>query len=294
MSPEPRPWSRLEACFADPTVDEVLVNGRDAVYVERDGTLERFSDGWPEGEVERVVQLAIAPLGLSFDRAHPVVDARLGDGSRVHAVGAPVALDGPYLCVRRFQARALDPESFGIDAQQAALLQFAVSSGYSILISGGTSTGKTTLLNLLARWIPPAARVVTIEENAELQLQSPHVVRMEARPGNTDGAGEVSVRALVRAALRMRPDRLVVGEVRGLEAYDLLQALNTGHAGCMATVHANNPEGAIDRLVDLAAQAQVGTPLVRQRVADAFDLIIQLTRIEGHRRIAGIRRKECL
>lgn len=289
MSADPRPWARLNACFADPEVDEVLVNGMAAVYVERNGVLYHQGVGWPAGEIERVVQHAIAPLGLSFDRAHPVVDARLHDGSRLHAVAPPVAIDGPYLSVRRFRTRALTLDDFGFDTAQTERVRHAVESGHSILVSGGTSTGKTSLLNVLAECIPDAARVVTIEENAELRLGCAHVVRLEARPANGEGAGAVSVRQLVRAALRMRPDRLVVGEVRGGEAYDLVQALNTGHSGMMATVHANSPERAIDRLVDLAAQSGTGSPLDRARIASSIAVIIQLERVHGTRRVAAIR-----
>lgn len=266
----------------------MLVNGASAVYVERCGVLHRFGAGWPPGEIERVVQHAVAPLGLSFDRAHPIVDARLADGSRLHAVAPPVALDGPYLSVRRFRTRTLNLEAFGFDAAQGAALRRAVATGQSILVSGGTSTGKTSLLNVLGEFIPDDERIVTIEENAELRLRSPHVVRLEARPPNAEGAGAVSVRELVRAALRMRPDRLVVGEVRGGEAYDLVQALNTGHSGMMATVHANSPERAVDRLVDLAAQSGTGKPLDRARIAASFGVIIQLERSAGRRQVASI------
>ncbi|MGB2758270.1 MAG: ATPase, T2SS/T4P/T4SS family [Acidimicrobiia bacterium] len=285
---DPRPWALLNACFADPEVDEVLVNGADSVFVERSGILYRLGAGWSEGEIERVVQYAIAPLGLSFDRAHPIVDARLPDGSRLHGVAAPVAIDGPYLSVRRFRTRSLSLVDFGFDQAAATHVEDAVRNGATILVSGGTSTGKTSLLNVLASFIPTAERIVSIEENAELRLRSPHVVRLEARPANADGIGAVPVRELVRAALRMRPDRLIVGEVRGGEAYDLVQALNTGHAGMMTTVHANSPEMAIDRLVDLAAQARVGVPMNRGRVARSVSLVVQLERVGGRRRVAAV------
>lgn len=283
------PWARLAAYFSDAEVDEVLVNGATAVYVERGGVLHPRGDGWSSDEIQRVVQHAVAPLGLSFDRAHPIVDARLPDGSRLHAVAPPVALDGPYLSVRRFRTRVRTLEHFGVGAALADRLRSVVSEGASMLVAGGTSTGKSTLLNILASFIPHDQRVVTIEENAELRLHAPHVVRLEARTANAEGAGAVSVRELVRAAMRMRPDRIVVGEVRGPEAYDLLQALNTGHSGVVATIHANDPASALVRLGDLVSEAGEVAHIAASRAEQAFDVVVQVGRQAGARRIVDVR-----
>ena len=219
----------LEPLLADPLVSEVMLNGPGRAYVERDGQIEAVALRLDAERIVRLVERVVAPLGLRLDRASPMVDARLPDGSRLHAVIPPLAVDGPYVTIRRFTARALPLEAFELHDAVAAFLRWAVNAGWNVLVAGGTSAGKTTLLNALSGAIPRRERIVTIEETAELRLAQPHVVRLEARPANAEGAGGVSVRDLVRTALRMRPDRLVVGEVRGGEALDMLQALNTGH-----------------------------------------------------------------
>jgi pilus assembly protein CpaF len=229
----------LQPLLADPTVSEIMVNGPHRVFVERGGQLERFDCELDADAIVRITERVIAPLGLRLDRASPMVDARLADGSRLHAVIPPLAPDGPCVTIRRFAVRSVGLDDFGLDDAAVALLETMVRAGWNIVVAGATSAGKTTCANALARAIDPDERVVTIEETAELTLGSPHVVRLEARPANAEGAGAVSVRELVRAALRMRPDRLVVGEVRGAEAFDMLQALNTGHDGSVTTVHAN-------------------------------------------------------
>ena len=228
----------------------------------------------------RVVERVIAPLGLRLDRASPMVDARLPDGSRLHAVIPPLAIDGPCVTIRRFGARAIPLSEFGAGGHGAAFLAEAVAGGWNLLVSGGTSSGKTTLLNAVSALIDRTERIITIEETAELRLAQPHVVRLEARPSNAEGAGAVSVRDLVRTALRMRPDRIVVGEVRGGEALDLLQALNTGHDGSMSTIHANTPADALRRLATLALLSGLALPFeaVVEQVGAAVDAVIQVTR----------------
>jgi pilus assembly protein CpaF len=220
-----------------------------------------------------------------------MVDARLPDGSRLHAVIPPLAIDGPYVTIRRFGTRAIPLDAFGLGEAPSTFLGWAVNAGWNLLVAGGTSAGKTTLLNALSGTIPAADRIVTIEETAELRLAQPHVVRLEARPPNAEGAGAVGVRELVRAALRMRPDRLVVGEVRGAEALDMLQALNTGHDGSMSTIHANGPADALSRLETLVLLADAGLPLaaVRAQVVASVDAVVFLARRAG-----GIRRVEAI
>jgi pilus assembly protein CpaF len=281
----------LEPLLADPTVTEVMVNGPGRCYVERDGRLVAVPCSLDERAILRIIERILAPLGLRLDRASPMVDARLPDGSRLHAVIPPLAIDGPCLTVRRFGARAVAVEDFDCGADAAAFLRAAVAGGWNLVVAGGTSSGKTTLLNALSGAIDPAERIVSIEETAELRLPQPHVVRLEARPANAEGAGGVSVRDLVRAALRMRPDRLVVGEVRGAEALDLVQALNTGHDGSISTVHANTPVDALRRLVTLALFAGSGLPhdAVRDQLSSSVDGIVQVARgPDGRRRIVAI------
>jgi pilus assembly protein CpaF len=287
----------LAALAADPAVTDLLVNGDGAVWVERggaafgtDGRLVATGQRLTRLEVELLLERIVTPLGLRVDRSSPVVDARLPDGSRVHAVVPPVAVDGPCLAVRRFSVRPL-PLSSWCGEPVAGLLRAAVHGGWNIVISGGTGAGKTTLLNALAGCAPAAERVVTVEDAAELRLPQPHVLRLEARPANAEGVGEVALRDLVRSALRLRPDRIVVGEVRGGEALDLLQALNTGHAGCLATVHANGPADALRRLETLVLLAGVGLPLgaVRAQLASAVDAVVQVARVGGGaRRITAV------
>jgi len=271
----------LQPLLLDPSVQEVLVNAGRDVWVERSGRLERVGSLHP-GEAERLLERILAPLGLRADRTSPLVDARLPDGSRVHAVVAPVAVDGTCLAIRRFATRPLPLSSFA-DPPVARLLEWMVAAGWNVLVSGATSSGKTTLVNALAAHLPPGLRVVTIEDAAELRLPGDHVVRLEARPPTADGVGGVSTRQLVRAALRLRPDRLLVGEVRGPEALDLLTALNTGHDGSLSTCHANSAEDALHRVEALALQAGGTLPLeaMRLQVQSALDGVVHVARLPG-------------
>lgn len=280
----------LEDLMADPSVTEIMVNGPGRCWVERAGRLEPVPVTLDAEGILRIVERVVAPLGLRLDRASPLVDARLPDGSRLHAVGPPLALDGPYVTIRRFGDDAVPVEAFGVRGAAAAYLQRVVEGGHNVLVSGGTSAGKTTLLGALSAWIPAGERVVTIEETAELALRPAHVVRLEARPANSEGAGAVTVRDLVRTALRMRPDRLVIGEVRGAEAFDLLLALNTGHAGSLCTVHANSGADALGRIETLATLAGAGipAPTLRAQVQAAVDVVVHTARVGLERRVVGI------
>ena len=286
----------LEPVLADPAVDEVMVNGPAAVYAERGGRLERtgvrFGD---EAELMHAVERILAPLGRRVDEASPLCDARLPDGSRVNVVIPPLSVDGPCLTIRRFRRRGFSLRDLVVGGTLtpalAELLALCVAARATILVSGGTGSGKTTTLNALSGAIPGEERIVTIEDAAELRLRQRHVVRLEARPPNLDGRGEVTIRQLVRNALRMRPDRIVVGEVRGGEALDMLQALNTGHDGSLTTVHANSPADALRRVETLALMAGVGLPhaAVREQVASAIDLIVhQARRADGSRAVESV------
>jgi pilus assembly protein CpaF len=280
--------SGLDDLLADPEVTEILLNGGGSAYVERGGRLEPVAVDLDEAGVRRAVERIIAPLGLRLDRASPMVDARLPDGSRLHAILPPVAVDGPCVAIRRFGAGCRVLADFGLTAAGEAVLRRALGDGWNLLLSGGTGAGKTTLLNVLAGELPPDQRIITIEETAELSLARPHVVRLEARPANAEGAGAVPVRALVRAALRLRPDRLIVGEVRGGEAFDLLQALNTGHRGSLCTIHANGPAEALARLESLVLLAGTGLPLdaIRAQIRSAVDAVVHVARHPaGHRTV---------
>ena len=274
--------SSLEALFADPDVSEILLNGGGRAFVERAGRLEPVTVDLDETGVRRVVERIIAPLGLRLDRSSPMVDARLPDGSRLHAVLPPVAVDGTCVAIRRFGGHR-DLTDFGLGPVGADLLRWIIAAGWNLLLSGGTGAGKTTLLNVLAGQVSSRERIVTIEETAELSLGQPHVVRLEARPPNAEGAGGVPVRALVRAALRLRPDRLIVGEVRGEEAFDLLQALNTGHCGSLCTIHANGPADALARLESLVLLAGVGLPVeaIRAQIRSSIDAVVHVARRAG-------------
>ena len=269
----------LEPLLADPAVSEVMLNGGGRVWVERGGALHEVGVEIDEATALRLIERIVAPLGLRVDRSSPMVDARLADGSRVNAVVRPLAVDGPCLTIRRFAARAVPLDAFA-DPSVVALLRSAVAGRSNVVVSGGTGAGKTTLLNALAAEIPDTDRVVTIEDAAELRLPGSHVVRLEARPANADGLGAVSVRDLVRNALRMRPDRIVVGEVRGAEALDMLQAMNTGHDGSLSTCHANGPDDALRRLETLCLLAGLDLPLaaVREQLVGAVDLVVQVAR----------------
>ena len=286
----------LDPLLADAAVDEVMVNGDGSVYVERRGQVAPASTRF-EGAAElmHAIERILAPLGRRVDDASPMCDARLPDGSRVNVVIPPLSVDGPCLTIRRFRRGGFSladlVENSTLAEPLAAYLAGAVESRATILVSGGTGCGKTTTLNALSGAIPKGERIVTIEDAAELRLLQPHVVRLEARPPNVEGRGEVTIRQLVRNALRMRPDRIVVGEVRGAEALDMLMALNTGHEGSLSTVHANSPEEALRRIEVLALTAGVGLPhaAVREQVADAFDMVVhQARRPGGERRITSV------
>ena len=286
----------LEDLLADPSVEEVMVNGPRRVYVERGGRIEEvgacFAD---EEELRNAIERILAPLGRRIDELSPMVDARLADGSRVNAVIPPLAVDGPALSIRRFGRRRPGPRELlelgTLTEPQLALLERAVGERRSLLVSGGTGSGKTTLLNALSGFIGEGERVVTIEDAAELRLQRRHVVRLESRPAGIEGRGEVTIRELLRNALRMRPDRIVIGEVRGAEALDLLTALNTGHRGALSTVHANSPAEALGRLETLALMAGLGLPhaAIAQQVRAGIDLVVHIERrADGSRRVAEI------
>ncbi len=289
----------LEELLADPGVDEVMVNGvgEGSVWVERAGRLER-ADGVAFSSVadlRHTIERILAPLGRRVDEAEPLCDARLPDGSRVNVILPPLAVDGPLLTIRRFRPSGLGPDDLvALGSWSPALrdlLATAVAERRSILVSGGTGSGKTTTLGALSAFIPAGERIVTIEDTAELLLRRPHVVRLEARPANLEGRGEVTIRRLVRNALRMRPDRIIVGEVRGAEALDMLGAMSTGHDGSLATVHAGSPEQALRRVETLALMADVALPhaAVREQVADAIDLVVHQARMpDGARRVTSV------
>jgi len=278
----------LEEMLADPSVEEVMVNGPRTVYVERGGRIEATDVSFADEDALRdAIERILAPLGRRIDELSPMVDARLPDGSRVNVVIPPLAVDGPAVSIRRFGARRPGPAELvdlgTLSPAQCGALQAAVEDRRSILVSGGTGSGKTTLLNALSSFIDAGERIVTIEDAAELRLQQLHVVRLESRPAGIEGRGEVTVRDLVRNALRMRPDRIVIGEVRGPEALDLLTALNTGHDGALSTVHANSPADALARLETLALMAGVGLPhgAIAEQVQRGVDLVVHLERDAG-------------
>ena len=282
----------LEPLLSDPVVDEVMVNGPDAVYVERRGRLERTGVRFgTQAELLHAIERILAPLGRRVDEASPLCDARLADGSRVNVVIPPLSLSGPCLTVRRFRREGFSLRELvaggTLPAEVAELLALCVAARASMLVSGGTGSGKTTTLNALSGAIPGEERIVTIEDAAELRLRQRHVVRLEARPPNLEGRGEVTIRQLVVNALRMRPDRIVVGEVRGAEALDMLQALNTGHDGSLTTVHANSPADALRRVETLALMAGLGLPhtAVRDQVASALDVVVHQARLPDGARV---------
>lgn len=281
----------LDPLLADPEVTEIMVNGPGRAYVERAGRIVAVDLGLDAVAITRLAERIVAPLGLRLDRSSPIADARLVDGSRVHAVLPPLAPDGPCLTIRRFSRLPVELAAFGVGDAGEAFLRAAVRGGWNLLVAGATSAGKTTLVGALSSAIDPGERVVTIEETAELRLAPPHVVRLEARPANAEGVGATGVRELVRCALRMRPDRIVVGEVRGGEALDMLQALNTGHDGSLSTVHANNPGDALSRLETLVLFAGVALPIaaVRHQIAAAIDAIVFVARsADGARRVEAV------
>ena len=286
----------LEDLLSDDEVEEVMVNGPGAVYVERRGRIEPAEVEFEsEARLREAIERILAPTGRRVDELSPMADARLADGSRVNVVVPPLAVDGPAVSIRRFAAARPDPDemvaSGSLDPRARELLAEAVRSRRSILVCGGTGSGKTTLLNALSNYIDPAERIVSIEDAAELRLRQPHVVRLESRPASVEGRGEVSIRDLLRNALRMRPDRIVVGEVRGPEALDLITALNTGHEGALSTVHANSPEDALRRLETLALMAGIGLPhdAIREQVLRGVDLVAHLRREpDGCRRVVEV------
>ena len=276
----------LEPLLSDDTVSDILVNRRDLVYVERAGVLEKSSAKFRNDQhLLQIIDRIVGRVGRRIDESSPMVDARLPDGSRVNAIIPPLALDGPSLSIRRFGSIPMDAEKLlaikTLSPEMLEILKAAVRARIGILISGGTGAGKTTLLNVLSRYIPETERLVTIEDAAELQLQQENVVRLETRPPNVEGNGAVRQRQLVINSLRMRPDRIIVGEVRGEEAFDMLQAMNTGHEGSMTTIHANTPRDALSRLESMVAMANLNLPdkAVRQQIASAISLVIQASRL---------------
>ena len=286
----------LQRLLDDPTVTEIMVNGPDAVYVEQNGKLTRSTARFTsEEQLRRVIERIVARVGRRIDESSPLVDARLADGSRVNAVIPPVAFSGSSITIRKFSRdpfKVKDLIAFGtLSPEMAELLRACVEARLNIIVSGGTGTGKTTLLNVLSSFIPEGERIVTIEDAVELQLQQEHIVRLESRPPNIEGRGEIGIRDLVRNSLRMRPDRIVVGEVRGGESLDMLQAMNTGHDGSLSTVHANSPRDAIARLETLVLMAGMDLPLraIREQIASAVDVVVQLTRLrDGTRRVTAV------
>jgi len=286
----------LERLLADPAVTEIMVNGPHDVWVERSGRLHetpvRFTD---ESHLRRIINKMVAQVGRRIDESSPMVDARLADGSRVNAVIPPLSLNGPLVTIRKFSKKRLTLDDLvamnSLSAEAVDMMDRCVRAELNILVSGGTGTGKTTLLNAMSTSIPNKDRIVTIEDAAELRLNQRHVLRLEARPKNIEGEGEVPIRQLVRNSLRMRPDRIIVGEVRGAEALDMLQAMNTGHDGSLCTVHANTPRDALSRLETMVLMAGYDLPVraIRQQVASALDLVVQLERLhDGSRRVVAI------
>jgi pilus assembly protein CpaF len=280
----------LDALLADADVTEILVNAGTQVWVERHGRLERVAAALSPGQADLLLERIVAPLGLRVDRSSPIVDARWRDGSRVHAVVAPLAVDGTCLCIRRFR-RQTWPLGAYANTDVVDLLAWAVRARCNVLVSGPTSSGKTSLLGALVAVVPRAERIITIEDAAELQLPGDHVVRLETRPSSADGVGAVTTRQLVRAALRMRPDRLVVGEVRGAEALDMVQALNTGHDGSLSTCHANSALDALRRVESMVLEGAPGLPLsaVREQLHSSIDLVVHTARRhDGTRHIVAV------
>lgn len=286
----------LEPLLADPTISDILVNTYSQVYVERRGKLELTDAHFADNRhLMKIIDRIVSRVGRRVDESSPMVDARLSDGSRVNAIIPPLALDGPLLSIRRFPAAPLKMDDLvrykSLTPAMAEVIAGLVKSKCNILISGGTGSGKTTLLNIMSGFIPSSERVVTIEDAAELQLQQPHVVRLETRPPNVEGKGEVAQRALVRNSLRMRPDRVIIGEVRGPEAMDMLQAMNTGHEGSMATVHANTPRDALSRIENMVSMAEMNLPAkaVRQQISSAIWVVVQVSRMtDGKRKLISI------
>jgi pilus assembly protein CpaF len=286
----------LETLMADPTISDILVNTHRQVYVERRGKLELTDVRFENDEhLVKIIDKIVSGVGRRVDESSPMVDARLPDGSRVNAIIPPLAIDGPILSIRRFALVPLRMDDLlqykSLTPGMAQVLEGLVKARVNMLLSGGTGTGKTTLLNVLSAYIPHTERIVTIEDAAELQLQQPHVVRLETRPPNIEGKGEVTQRSLVRNSLRMRPDRIIVGEVRGAEVLDMLQAMNTGHDGSMTTVHANTPRDALTRLENMMGMAGLNLPpkTMRQQISSALTVLIQIARMsDGRRKLVSL------
>jgi pilus assembly protein CpaF len=286
----------LEPLMADATISDILVNGFDSVYVERRGRIERTEVRFRDNaHLMNIIDRIVSRVGRRIDESSPMVDARLKDGSRVNAIIPPLAIDGPSLSIRRFAVDRLGMDDLirlgSLTPPIAEVLGAVVRGKLNVLISGGTGSGKTTMLNILSGFIPAAERIVSIEDSAELQLQQPHVVRLETRPSNIEQRGEVTQRDLVRNSLRMRPDRIIVGEVRAAEAFDMLQAMNTGHDGSLTTVHANTPRDALSRLENMITMAGLNLPnaAMRAQIASAINVILQLERMEdGARRVVSV------
>jgi pilus assembly protein CpaF len=289
-------YGPIEPLLADPTISEVMVNGTDSIYIERNGRIELSNLQFRTVDhLRQVIVRIAASMGRRIDESSPMVDARLADGSRVNAVIPPLAVDGPVLTIRKFAADTLSAEDLikrgSLSAQALKFLTASVRGQLNILVSGGTGTGKTTFLNVLSGFIPADDRIVTIEDAVELKLRQRHVIRLETRPPNIEGKGAVGIRELVRNSLRMRPDRIIVGECRGAEALDMLQAMNTGHDGSLGTVHANSPQDALSRMETMVLMGGVDLPMraVREQLASAVDLVVQLERLrEGDRVVTFI------
>jgi pilus assembly protein CpaF len=286
----------LEPLLRDPTVSEVLVNGADHVFIERDGVLQRIDARFRDDRhLLQIIDRIVSRIGRRVDESSPMVDARLPDGSRVNAIIPPLALDGPALSIRRFGTGPTSAKKLvelkTLSPEMMEMLAAAVRARISVLISGGTGAGKTTFLNILSQFIPSSERIVTIEDAAELQLAQQNIVRLETRPPNIEGAGAIRQRQLLINSLRMRPDRIIIGEVRGEEAFDMLQAMNTGHEGSMTTVHANTPRDALSRLESMVAMSNLNIPerTVRQQIASAIAIVIQVSRLsDGSRKVTSI------
>lgn len=286
----------LEALLRDPSISDILVNTYKQVYVERHGQLELTDvTFYDDAHLMKVIEKIVSRVGRRIDESSPMVDARLPDGSRVNAIIPPSAIDGPLMSIRRFAVNPLKMDDLvryqSLTPPMAELLDALARAKVNVLVSGGTGSGKTTLLNILSGFIPPNERIVTIEDAAELQMQQPHVLRLETRPPNIEGKGEITQRTLVRNALRMRPDRIILGEVRGAEALDMLNAMNTGHEGSLATIHANTPRDALTRLENMISVAGLSLPpkTMRQQIASAISVVVQAARLtDGKRKIISI------
>jgi pilus assembly protein CpaF len=276
----------LEPLLADSTISDILVNRYDTVYIERHGKLERTNTRFTDpAHLLNTIDRIVSAVGRRIDESSPMVDARLADGSRVNVIIPPLALDGAVLSIRRFGTELLSMENMikldTVTSEVAEVLSAIVKARLNVLVSGSTGSGKTTMLNILSGYIPEDERIVTIEDSAELQLQQPHVVRLETRPPNIEGKGAVTSRDLVRNSLRMRPERIIVGEVRGEEAFDMLQAMNTGHDGSLTTVHANSPRDALGRIENMVSMTGVNFPInaLRSQIASAIDIVVQIARL---------------